>query len=294
MNPIGTMIVLLLALPSGIAPAASPAGKVIALLEDFEDHELGFRRAGYVQWNWTDQEKANAEQFGLREIVTNTPFGHQCLKLRMSKAFPWRHDGYRMVSLDTTCLPPEADAVRLQIKLLGGEMILSVGGPTVYFGHSDVLAQSQTVRPDPTGWQTIEFSLNHNLSRNFRRSEWAKDSPVIYYTRWVQEPMHLNVLRGSVGTILLDQVELVNRGEGRPFPVFTETQIQILGPSFKPGQQAKAEAAVFTAFSCVHYQPAFSGEPKVVRQSWQPPVIGIVSLAGVAGGGGAALGEGRR
>jgi len=113
------------------------------------------------------------------------------------------------------------------VKVLSGRAIISVGGPVSQMGNSDVFCDPKMVEAKGDAWQTIEISLNHPLVRNFRRANFTAELPVVYYTRWVQEPVYLYLisisgkLRPEVETeLFIDNVELVAKGEGRSFPKF--------------------------------------------------------------------------
>jgi hypothetical protein len=98
-------------------------------------------------------------------------------------------------------------------------------------GCSDVFCDPQLLETSE-GWQTVEFSLNHPILRNFRRANFTKDLPVVAYTRWAQEPLQLYVLAlpeklrpAGETTVLFDQFELVARNEGKPFPDFANAAV---------------------------------------------------------------------
>lgn len=176
-----------------------------------------------------------------------TGFGQTCLQITVAPDFAWRWKGWsgqqdgpldaaRVALLSGPFLPPQTDAVRLQVRVASGRALLTVGGPVSQVGNSDVFCDPQLVDArDGTGWRTVEFSLNHPVARNFRRPNFTTDLPVVYYTRWAQEPLHLYLaalppdLRPAEETVLfVDQAELVARGEGRPFPTFAPQDVNVL------------------------------------------------------------------
>jgi hypothetical protein len=178
---------------------------------------------------------------------SETDFGQTCLQVHVAPGFAWRWKGWsgrqdgpldaaRLALLSGPYLPPEADAVRLRVRIASGRALLTVGGPVSQIGPSDVFCDPQLVDArDGTDWRTVEISLNHRIARNFRRPNFTADLPVVYYTRWAQEPLHLYFaalppeLRPAEETVVfVDQVELVARGEGRPFPHFDPEQIHVL------------------------------------------------------------------
>jgi hypothetical protein len=212
------------------APARAGAIKV---LQDFETGTglMASRQAGIAA-----------------EISPDTTFGQSCLKVAVAKDFTWRWKGWdgrqdapldtvRLATLSGPYLPPEADAIRMKIRMASGRAIVTVGGPVSQVGNSDVFCDPQLVdAKDGDGWRTVEFSLNQRLARNFRRPNFSGDLPVVYYTRWAQEPVYLCVaalpdaLRPATDTVFfVDQVELISRGEGRPFPAFDAAEVKVVG-----------------------------------------------------------------
>ena len=181
-----------------------------------------------------------------------------------------------MVSLGVDYLPPETDAVRLRVKVLKGRFTMAVGGPTVYFGHSDVTTQAVTLDAATHGeWSTVEWSFHQGLTRNFRRSQWARNSPIICYTRWIQEPLGIEVAAGSTGEVLIDQIELLAHGQGRPYPTFEPAAIRTVAPGIDFEDPASMEKA-FTVMTDVTEQPSFEQAPHLVRKGWVPPRIARV------------------
>lgn len=182
------------------------------------------------------------------ETAPETPFGRQCLKVTVARGFDWRgrgRDGRQGTPLDAAALavlcgpylPPEADAVRVRVRVASGRAIVTVGGPVSQIGNSDVFCDPQRVdTADGKDWRTLDISLNQPLVRNFRRPGFSGDLPVVYYTRWAQEPLRLYLaalpgpLRAAEDTVLfIDQVELLARGEGKPFPVFDPASVKTVG-----------------------------------------------------------------
>ncbi|MEX0746093.1 MAG: hypothetical protein WD118_10875 [Phycisphaeraceae bacterium] len=220
-----------------------------------------------MQWNWTDEQKQQAASFGTAQLVEQN--GDRALQLTVTDQMPWgQHESYRVTAIGPTLLPPTADVVRLRYRVTEGAVAISVGGPTIYFGHSDVQTETVTLTTEAPGqWQTVALSLHDGLARNFRRAGFARQSPVIYYTRWIQEPLYLNVHRGSAGTVLIDRVELLHTGRGRPYPTFETDDVQVVAPVAdfdSPDDMAK----VFTG---THKGVDFTGEPRLARPTWTPP-----------------------
>ena len=211
--------------PGGIR---ADAGRVIRVLQNFES---GPKTVKTVTPSIT------------AESSSETSFGSNCLKVTVAKDFKWRWTGWggtqdlplemaRLAVLSCPYLPPETDAIRLRVRLPSGRAILSIGGPVSQMGNSDVFCDPQLIEPSDE-WKIIEISLNHRLVRNFRRPNFTAELPLIYYTRWAQEPVCLylaappEALRTTEDTVLfMDQIELVARGEGKPFPTFEGTRIE--------------------------------------------------------------------
>ncbi len=208
----------------------------------------GIARAGVLQVLEDFETAGNLPSTGVTGLVTEvsgeTESGRGCLKVTVAKAFNWRWRGWngqqdgpldaiRLAVLSTPYLPPEADAVRMRVRIGSGRAILAVGGPVSQLGNSDVFCDPQLLDlKDGSAWRTVEFSLNQRVARNFRRPNFSADLPVVYYTRWAQEPLYLCLvalpepLRAEEDTVLwVDQVELVARGEGKPFPSFDESSV---------------------------------------------------------------------
>ncbi|QDU97887.1 hypothetical protein [Lignipirellula cremea] len=265
--------ILLLAALAETCLAAEP--QVLGVLRDFERESPGPLKP-IVYHNWTPEQVANANRTGGLEVVADRSFGSQCCRVSVTPDLPWGPKGKLVaLNLGPDYLPPEADAVRVRVKVLRGEFHLTVGSPTVYFGHSDVSSPLQTVsagakgNADESGWRTLEFSLHQDLQRNFRRARFGRTSPVIYYTRWIQEPMYLYVGKGSQGELLLDQVELISRGEGRPYPTFQADELQPVGEPVDFEQPADRELA----FSFLQDPIDLTRPPYLARPTWPPPKI---------------------
>jgi hypothetical protein len=197
-------------------------GTVIKVLQDFEAK---------------DSARSTPGSAIKVEISKQTDFGKSCLQVTIPKGFNWRWKGWNgtqdmplnnafLATLSGPYLPPETDAVRMKVKVASGRAIIAVGGPVNQIGNSDVYCDPQLIEAGKDkGWQTIEISLNQRLMRNYRRPNFTVDLPVVYYTRWAQEPFYLYLLalpeklRPTEETVVyIDQVELIARGEGKPFP----------------------------------------------------------------------------
>jgi hypothetical protein len=245
--------------------------RVLTVLRDFDAETLG-PLTPLTHHAWSAEQKESAGDHSHLEIAED---GSRCARLRITDRFPWGNRAeQRVLTIGPDYLPPEADAVRMRVKVTAGRFDLQVGGPTVYFGHSDVLSESREVTAAANGgWQTIEFSLHHRLIRNFRRARFGRESPVVYYTRWIQEPLYLHAGKASAGEILIDQIELISRGEGRRYPEFAAADALQVACIADFEDEAEFERA-FTFFQ----EPIdFARWPYLVRPDWRPPQLARVS-----------------
>jgi hypothetical protein len=257
----------------GREPTAADQERVLAVLRHFDAEPLG-PLAPITHHTWSTEQKAAAGDFSQLEIVADDASSSHCARVRITERFPWNNrTEHRVLTIGPDYLPPEADAVRMRVKVTTGKFELKVGSPTVYFGHSDVLSESREVTAAAGGkWQTIEFSLHHRLTRNFRRARFGRESPVVYYTRWIQEPLYLHAGKASAGEILIDQVELISRGEGRPYPEFAAAEVRHVATIADFEDEAEMDRA-FTFFQ----EPIdFSRPPYLVRPDWRPPQLARV------------------
>ena len=276
---------VVVAVVAGLSGPVVVAGERVALLADFEDQRVGEPRPAIRYWKWTAQQKARAAEYSSLQVVGDGAGGRHALQLTVTDKLPWTaHGRFRVLKLCEGLLPPRADAVRMTLKPLDGKMTLTVGGPTVYFGHSDVTAEPRTLDAvEDDGWRTIEFSLNHGLRRNLRRAGLGRRSPVIYYTRWIQEPLFLTIVKPSSGRMLIDDVELISRGEGQSYPTFERTQIRRVAPIADFETPADMQRT-FTWFSSPHGAPSFDGPPALARRTWKPPQMRRIQAGGGEGG----------
>ena len=205
----------------GLAAAVEPT--VIQQIDRFDD--AGNRDLRPLTfWRWTPEQKQNAAQISQLQLV---PEGEgKALKVSITQPLPRGMDYYPWWSTNLEYLPPETEAIRMRIKVLSGRFQISAGGPTSYFATSDVRTKPLVL--EPGDWRTVELSLTSHLERNYRRPIFSQDSPVIYYTRWIQEPMRLLMNADSQGEMLVDDIELITRGNGWPFATFEPAAIRTL------------------------------------------------------------------
>lgn len=204
--------------------------KVIGVLESFNAIPLGRFQTGFLDsWRWDEAKRTQARTWSHLEIV-EAPDGEagRCLRVAVTDEQALADGGIALLRL-APYLPPEADAIRLRVRVMRGEMAIYAGGPTAYFANSDVFTEPQVARASATtDWTEVILPLDGPLWRNFRRAGFSTDAPRCYYTRWAQEPMGIFLSRGSKGEILIDRIDVISRGQGKPFPNFTPDQIQIV------------------------------------------------------------------
>ena len=181
-------------------------------------------------WRWSEEEKKKAGDISRLEIATAPGATGEALKLSVRQALPRGLDFFAFWSTGLDYLPPETTAIRMRARVASGRFTLSVGGPTAYFATSDVRSEPQVLEPS-SEWHTVTFSLVSDLERNFRRPIFSSESPVIYYTRWIQEPMRLLIGVDSLGELWLDEIELIASGEGTDFPDYAEETVKPLAES---------------------------------------------------------------
>ena len=166
------------------------------------------------------------------------------LKLRVPDDFPYDqlgNTGLRLLPLVNKSsgvtadwfLSPEIDLVRMRVKVLSGEFRFFIAAEMVFFsGLGNVQCGDQIVKKiEGDHWQIIDFPLTENLSRNFYDYAYDKNplSPITF-TRWNQHNPSLQFAIGSHGVILIDKIELISTGKGKPFPVFQARDVQIIEP----------------------------------------------------------------
>lgn len=273
----GALCVVAIGRPAALAAPTAEEGHIIATLHDFEQNEVG-PWPPLTIYRWTEEQKGKAETFTAREVRTGTPFGKQCLRVQIDSSFPWDKGNPLLMTLSRTHFPPEADAIRMRVKILKGTVALTVGGPTAYYGNSDAYARTEVLdaqsAPD---WVTVEFSLNHRLWRNNRRAGFSSAAPRIYYTRWAQEPTGFYALPPSAGEMLIDQVELIAKGEGRPFPDLPPDSVDKL-EGIADFEQEQDLAKAFTVLMADNQDKEFTlSWTRDPAPRYPPPVLSIVN-----------------
>ncbi|MEI6192995.1 MAG: hypothetical protein WCS42_01545 [Verrucomicrobiota bacterium] len=178
---------------------------------------------------WTTDMKATntASPYSWRTNVLDAGLGRAVYRLTMATNFPWVWTNGSLQKIDTVSvcsltgwdyLGPEIDEVRVRLKVVSGHFLLAAGCIDLAFAPSDVYTDFRVLDESVDGWQTVRFSLNKNLIRNYRRNEFTKRLPYISVSRWIQEPLQLYLFRSGAGELLVDRVELVATGLGLSFP----------------------------------------------------------------------------
>ncbi len=222
-------------------------GEVVETLMDFEDPNAGAYGA-LTSFRWSDELEEWRDLLSGRERVEDPDApGNHALRLWVHDAFPWTSESdpaasgfwlnefFDVLSLLNGYIPPEADALSIRVKALSGEFRFCLWQIPLTMATGDVYTDVRVVHAlDPAqGWQTIVFPLNHDLQRNFRRRDWSLNSPSTYFSRWIQEVLHVSMVRipgmevlplesaasdpERRSELLLDDVQFVHFGEGAPF-----------------------------------------------------------------------------
>lgn len=212
--------VLLFCLAFGTAGAAQIGEPFL----DFRDVPARVEKP-YASWRWDAETRARAEDFTSQAVEPAPDGGGNVWRLTVTEAFPWGTIPERFRILTLHHFPPEADAIVMQCKVVDGEFTLCVGSPVAVFGDSDVITAPTILRPG--GWRDVVFDLNHGLVRNYRRAGFSRHAQSISYTRWIQEPPALCMMP-SRGTLLVRDIRLVGRGEGKPFPEISEAETIVI------------------------------------------------------------------
>jgi hypothetical protein len=142
-------------------PAPSPA-TVIDMIEDFEKLPNGPFQKGFLDsWRWTDEVRAQARSSSRLEVIDSTAEKHKLLRVRVDDEKLLAADALPLLRL-APFYPPEADALRIRLRVDAGQAVIYVGGPTAYFGNSDVFTEPQTIRAeDPPRWVEVVCNFNH-------------------------------------------------------------------------------------------------------------------------------------
>lgn len=200
--------------------------EVLGTIEDFSSVPLGLFEKGFLDsWRWTPDFRQEAREWSRLEVVAMPEGAGRGLHVRLNDPRALTGDAKTILRL-APFYPPEADAVRIRLKVLSGQASIYIGGPTAYYGNSDFFTEPQTIRAeeDPK-WVEVVFNFNHPTWRNYRRSGFSTDAPRNYYNRWAQEPVGVYLAPDSLGEFLIDRIDLVALGEGKPFAKFAPGQV---------------------------------------------------------------------
>jgi len=216
-----------LAVAHGAEPKSEPKETVLGVAIDFTGDAVGPYGRGFLDfWRWSPEVRKKAESLSKVEVVADADSGKKVLRVRATGPLPFAQGAIPLLRF-APFYPPQADALRLRLKVVSGEVRAFVGGPTAYYANSDVFTRTVRVRADaPAKWTTVDISLNHPLLRNYRRSGFSTDAARISYNRWAQEPNGLYLATGTAGEFLLEGIEVVARGEGKPFPTFKPDEVR--------------------------------------------------------------------
>ena len=179
--------------------------------------------------SWTTDMKATntANPYSWRTNVLDAELGKTAFRLTMATNFPWVWTNGSTQKIDTVSicsltgwdyLRPDIDEVRVRLKVVSGHFLLAAGCINLAFAPSDAFTDFRILDESVDGWQTVRLSLNKNLIRNYRRSDFTKRLPYISISRWIQEPLQLYLFRSGSGELLVDRVDLVATGQGLSYP----------------------------------------------------------------------------
>lgn len=205
-------------------------GTGLGTVEDFDAHPVGpFQRGRLDSWRWSPERREQLRDASRLEVIDAKPAAGRQLRVEVRDPQVLADEPLPIARF-VPHFPPEADVLRVRLKMLSGSVRLHAGGPTAYYGNSDVFTAIHTIKAaaEPA-WQTVEFSLNHPLWRNLRRAGASAGAPRNYYNRWAQEPLALLLSTDEPAEFLIDYVDLAARGEGRPFPQFAVDAVQRVG-----------------------------------------------------------------
>ena len=197
----------------------------LGMVENFDSTPIGPFQKGFLEIHrWSEDFRQRARAWSRIEVV---PEGEgKALRVVVSDAQAFTSGAGSFLRL-APYFPPEADALRIRVKVLSGQVSIYIGGPTAYYGNSDVFTEPQTIRASAKPeWVEVVFNFNHPTWRNYRCSGFSTDAPRNYYNRWAQEHVGVFLAPDSLGECLIDDIELIALGEGKTFATFTPAQIQ--------------------------------------------------------------------
>jgi len=249
---------------------------VLGTVEDFSKAPPGPLQKGFLDsWRWTSEQRELARGWSHLEIAPNPESGGRMLRVQI-------HDRRALAPPSIPILrlapfyPPEADGLRIRLKVLSGSASVFIGGPTAYYANSDVFTEPQTVRAlEPPQWVEVVCNFNQPTWRNYRRAGFSADAPRNYYSRWAQEPVGIFLGADSEGEFLIDRIDLVALGEGRPFPTFPAAQIQMVETiaDFEDGKLGDAFTLYMAAAEAEWFEQSWT-RTKPLR--FEPATLSVV------------------
>jgi len=233
----------------------------LGTVEDFDSTPPGPFQKGFLEsWRWTQEQQRRAPEWSRLEIIPSVEGKGKMLRIQI-------HDSQALTDPSIPVLrlapfyPPEADALRIRLKVVSGQASIYIGGPTAYYGNSDVFTEPQTIRAQTQPqWVDVICNFNQRTWRNYRRSGFSTDSPRNYYNRWAQEPVGVFLAADSKGEFLIDRIDLVSLGEGKPFPVFKPGQIRPIQSisDFEDGKHGQAFNLYMSASEAEWFQESWT------------------------------------
>ncbi len=226
-QPVHVRVFVLLLVSTCLAAVHSAVAevKVVGIIEDFDAMAEGPFQKGFLESpRWNEEQRQRAREWSRVEVVDKDE-GH-ALRVRVGDPQVFA-DGAKVLLRPGAYFPPEADALRIRMKVISGRASIHVGGPTAYYGNSDVFTEPQIIQAGTQPeWVEVLCQFNHPTWRNYRRSGFSTDAPRNYYSRWAQEPIGVFLNADAKTEVLIDRIELVALGEGKPFAAFSPAQIQ--------------------------------------------------------------------
>lgn len=197
----------------------------LGMIENFDSAAVGPFQRGFIDIHrWSEDFRQRARAWSSVEVVPEG--GGKALRVKVSDPQAFTSGAGSILRL-APYFPPEADALRLRLKVISGTISIYCGGPTAYYGNSDVFTEPQTVRAmTQPEWVEVVLNFNHPTWRNFRRAGFSADAQRNYYNRWAQEHIGVFLAPDSLGECLIDDIEIVSLGEGKPFATFAPGQIE--------------------------------------------------------------------
>lgn len=262
--------------------AAENRTSLLGTLEDFSKLPPGPFQKGFLDsWRWSDEVRAQFRSRTQLKIVEAADNKTKQLRVRIADERMLAGEALSLLRL-APFYPPQADAVRIRLRVTSGQAVLYVGEPTAYYANSDVYTEPQTIRAE-TEPRSVEVvcNFNHPTWRNYRRAGFSTAAPRNYYSRWAQEPLSVFVAAGTRGEFYIESIELLALGEGKPFAQFAPEQIRHVKiiTDFEEGRND----STFTLYMA-------DGETEWFEQSWKrdkplrfvPQQLSVVE-AGLAG-----------